>query len=216
MEGIIERGQAYKPYKENRKVPPDECHGEIKNITPGLPDQMIVSGHDGQFEYGKNYIMQNWRTYSFLHLRGMINFYLSPESRRICTLLGIEKYGFPDGFLTTSSFKDKVVSYFRYKPVPEIAIGIYILALSGFVYFFTIIGFIKLAQQREWFIIALFLLTMLYFTFLPGPLGEGRQRVPIVPVYTAIASYGLLKAFGDRGIRFALNPSARQTSAGRP
>ena len=48
MEGIIESGQAYKPYKENRKVPPDECHGEIKNITPGLPDQMIVSGHDGQ------------------------------------------------------------------------------------------------------------------------------------------------------------------------
>jgi hypothetical protein len=207
-----------KSYLEKKPFP--EAQKEVFHAAGSTPWESMPSDpykiSNAQFEYGKNYIMQNWRTYSFLHLRGMINFYLSPESRRICTLLGIEKYGFPDGFLTTSSFKDKVVSYFRYKPVPEIAIGMYIFALSGFVYFFTIIGFIKLAQQREWFIIALFLLTMLYFTFLPGPLGEGRQRVPIVPVYTAIASYGLLKAFGDRGIRFALNPSARQTSAGRP
>ena len=36
MEGIIERGQAYKPYKENRKVPPDECLVKLRISLQGF------------------------------------------------------------------------------------------------------------------------------------------------------------------------------------
>ncbi|HQA72048.1 MAG TPA: hypothetical protein PLA36_09965, partial [Deltaproteobacteria bacterium] len=65
-----------KSYLEKKPFP--EAQKEVFHAAGSTPWESMPSDpykiSNAQFEYGKNYIMQNWRTYSFLHLRGMINF----------------------------------------------------------------------------------------------------------------------------------------------
>ena len=187
---LMESFRTQRPFDEVR----EEFTRTVDKVcsSSGITNPFEISNI--QLEYANTYLKRNPLLYMLIHVRGMINLYISPDTRQISNLLGIKSYGFPDGFIAVSSFKEKVIAFFKYKPLFEISMGVYITCLSIFVYLCTLAGFFMLYQHKQWLVLILFLSTLCYFTILTGPIGYSRYKVPIIPIYTIIGAYGLYSA----------------------
>jgi 4-amino-4-deoxy-L-arabinose transferase-like glycosyltransferase len=151
-------------------------------------------------DLGLKIIRENIKQYTWLHLRGMMNIFISPDSRLISNLLGIEPYRFPDGTLLSTSLAQKIRLFFAYKPKPEIAIGLFVIVLLMCSYGGVCIAVANLIAEKRYLLLISILGVILYFSVLSGgPVGEARFRIPIIPVYLLLTGRGLNVLFsGDR------------------
>ena len=151
-------------------------------------------------DLGLKIIRENIRQYTWLHLKGMVNIFISPDSRLICNLLGIEPYRFPDGTLLSTSLIQKIRLFFSYKPKPEIAIGLFVIVLLMCSYGGVCIAVAKLIAEKRYLLLVSILGIILYFSVLSGgPVGEARFRIPIIPIYLLLTGKGLSVLFvGNR------------------
>lgn len=151
-------------------------------------------------DLGLKIIRENIRQYTWLHLRGMINIFITPDTRLISDFLGIEPYRFPDGTLLSSSLMQKIRFFFAYKPRLEIAIGLFVIVLLMCSYGAVCIAVANLLAEKRYFLLISILGVILYFSVLSGgPVGEARFRIPVIPVYLLLTGKGLSVLFaGDK------------------
>ncbi len=168
---------------------------EVQKRLMGTVDRMGITNpyekSAAQSKYALSLLGRHPVDYALVHLRGMVNMYISPDTRPICDVIGIVPSKFPDGFVVTSSLFSKIYAFFKYKSILEILIGSYIIVMSIALYLLSIAGFIILYQRKHWVILILSLATIGYFTIIAGPIGYGRLKLPIIPVYMLVAAYGL-------------------------
>jgi 4-amino-4-deoxy-L-arabinose transferase-like glycosyltransferase len=142
-------------------------------------------------DLGLKIMQENIKLYTWLHLKGMVNIFISPDSRLISNLLGIEPYRFADGTLLSTSLIQKIRLFFFYKPKPEIAIGLFVIVLLICSYSGVCIAVAKLVAEKRYLVLISILGIILYFSVLSGgPVGEARFRIPIIPIYLLLTGKG--------------------------
>ena len=138
------------------------------------------------------YILSNLGSYIPLHLKGTLNMFLGVGRADILYLLGKEVPGrdFLQGNLATKIVEELKNSKNQYFLVPLLAIR------QLFEYLFLLVGVVALLAMknaRDKKIYALLIILFIaYFTVLIGPIGYSRFRIPIVPLYLILSSYGLM------------------------
>jgi len=169
---------------------------EVQGRLMGVIDRMNISNpfekSTVQTKYAVSLMREHPIDYVLIHVRGMVNLYLSPDTRPILNLMGRKPSEFPDGFVITSSLRTKMQAFFKYKSSLEIFMGLFLILLWIVVYLCTIGGFIGLFREREWAVFIVLLGTVVYFTIIVGPIGYSRLKLPIIPVYSVVAAYFLL------------------------
>ena len=154
--------------------------------------------------YGFEVIRQNPGKYAALHMIGFLHTFVPMEYTLLYKLFGkqgVERVGKTKAIskgVISDSFRGRFASMFRtvmnerFRKFPWwfttiwfafslFQLLIYFLALRGFAHFWK--------QQKVLFLF--FLLTIIYFAILPGPVGDARFRVPIEPILVLLAGAGL-------------------------
>ncbi|TET18309.1 MAG: glycosyltransferase family 39 protein [Candidatus Cloacimonadota bacterium] len=154
--------------------------------------------------YGFEVIRKNPGRYAVLHMIGFLHTFVPMEYTFLYKLLGkqgIERVGETTAIskaVISDTFRGRFASMFRtimnerFRKFPWwfttiwfafslFQLLIYFLALRGFAHFWK--------QQKILFLF--FLLTIIYFAILPGPVGDARFRVPIEPILVLLAGAGL-------------------------
>ncbi|OQX51818.1 MAG: hypothetical protein B5M53_10270 [Candidatus Cloacimonas sp. 4484_209] len=154
--------------------------------------------------YGLKVIRRNLATYSLLHFAGFLNSFVPSEYSFLYKVMGrdrnknAEELSPVSKSIIVSSLKTKVRSSiaklveirFKKFPVWFTIIWVAICIFEFFIYFFAVKGSVYLFGVRK-NIFILFVLGILYFTLIPGPVGDPRFRVPIEPAIVLLAAAGL-------------------------
>jgi len=157
-------------------------------------------------QYGLKVIRQNPLTYAVLHAAGFIHTFLPSEYALLHKVIGKEgsrkaEEGPIVKNLIANSFRARIGSAikmlfkerFAKFPVWFSIVWLTLSVFELFVYFFAAKGFGYFARQDK-ILFLLFIFTILYFTLLPGPVGDPRFRVPVEPVIVLLAGAGFLSA----------------------
>lgn len=158
------------------------CNGPI------LRSYMDGSAVQGQTDEG--YIFRHPIEYAVIHARGIVNTLILPNTRQICNFMGWQYKAYPEGYVATSTAVDKARAYLT-KPIHEILIGLAIMIPTLTLLCLSIPGFIALYQIDRRIALVL-LVSIASLVILPGPVGDGRFRVPIMP-FVAILTAGAMK-----------------------
>ena len=152
----------------------------------------------------KEYLLENWKIYLPLHLRGMLVVFLDPGIVRICEYLGIKSKKFYVKYnVEYKNISGMIIGFFKLKPIFEILLSIPVFIYLSITYLGFAIGWIELIFKRK-FIYTISVITIIfYFTLLPGIIGQARYRIPIVPFYIIISAYGLLKILEKWNIKLS-------------
>jgi hypothetical protein len=140
-------------------------------------------------------------------INGMFHIYFNLNSENIIVKrLG----GLPEGYKARDSTKEsnlqRVANFFRSNSLSKIASGLIELILLLTNYLMFLLGWYTLARQRQYLILAILTLGVLYFAVVGGPIGEGRYRLPATPFYLLV---------GAIYIDQLLNRRAMQTEASK-
>ena len=110
----------------------------------------------------------------------------------ICNYLGLKTKSLSVEFTTTyHTLGEMTKAFFSIKPTPElmVSLGFYILLLITYGCFF--LGGIMMIRNGEYSYLLLTILLMLYFSGLPGVIGQARYRVPVIPFYLIASAIGI-------------------------
>jgi len=175
-----------KPYAEIRKAFSETAAQRgIEGSTPTFQNSSIYQ------EIALEYIFQNWKDYIPIHLRGMVLTFLDVGVIGICRYLGFDTKPLTVEFTATYGSIPKMIgAFFRIKPTSEILFSIpfYMLLIVTYAGFF--IGGVSLVSEKQYLLVSIILILMIYFSLLPGVIGQARYRVPIIPFYLIICAKG--------------------------
>ncbi|MCK4234321.1 glycosyltransferase family 39 protein, partial [candidate division WOR-3 bacterium] len=154
--------------------------------------------------YGFEIIRENLGTYVFLHSAGFLHTFIPIEYAflyKIFSSKGVSQAREADPVTKKalssilrgkfiSSIKTVFDERFRKFPFWFSIIWFSFVLFQLFIYFFAIWG-LKYFFKNSRIIFLLFLMTILYFLLIPGPVGDSRFRVPVEPVIILLAGVGI-------------------------
>jgi 4-amino-4-deoxy-L-arabinose transferase-like glycosyltransferase len=166
--------------------------------------------------YGFGVIRRNPGRYLLLHSAGVIHFFLPSEYAslyKVFSSAGLESAKSARAIgkdILVGSIKGRILSSFSKFinerlakfPVWFSVVWVAISAFQLLIYFFAVIGLRHFWKQRR-ILFFLFLITILYFAVLPGPVGDPRFRVPVEPIFAFIAGVGMWVVKAKMGQRAA-------------
>jgi len=145
-------------------------------------------------EIATNYLMRNWKYYLPLHIKGIIIIFLDPSTRNFFTMLGIKTHEswYLENHRASANIFEIMIDYFKINSVVEIVVGIFIVIFFLIVYASFFVGFFGALSERKYFILAAFLIIILYFPNLAGIMCENRYKLPVIPFYTILSANGMM------------------------
>ncbi|RJQ27183.1 hypothetical protein C4565_05640 [Candidatus Parcubacteria bacterium] len=145
-------------------------------------------------EIAVNYLSENWIKYILLHIRGMLIVFLDVGVIGIADYLDMPVQHFYVEFISKcKSIPEMIEVFFKSKPISELFISIPMVVYLLIIYSSFFIGSYFLIKKDKHKSLLLVSLVILYFVALPGVIGQARYRVPIVPFYTLVSSYGIVE-----------------------
>ncbi|MDP6683015.1 MAG: glycosyltransferase family 39 protein [Desulfobacterales bacterium] len=147
-------------------------------------------------EIAVDYLLNNINYYVPVHFRGMLLVFIDVGVIGICNYLGLKTKSLSVEFTTTyHTLGEMTKAFFSIKPTPElmVSLGFYILLLITYGCFF--LGGIMMIRNGEYSYLLLTILLMLYFSGLPGVIGQARYRVPVIPFYLIASAIGIKGVF---------------------
>jgi len=143
-----------------------------------------------------HYILNNLPDYIRLHLKGMLFVFLDVGVIGICNYLNIKTGPLTVEFTSShDNLTDMVSAIFQIKPMGEILFSMPFYMLLFGVYLCFLIGAIRMIRDKEYINLFFILTILLYFSFLPGVIGQARYRVPIIPFYIIVSAKGFWHLF---------------------
>ena len=136
------------------------------------------------------YIMQHKEMYFFTNIEGGLNMFLSLGNMGMAKTFGWTKEA-PDGTLAELS-PQRILKNFS-SNTKETVLGLVIILILALQYIGAFYGILKSVFARNFMFLTTALLTMLYFLFVTGILGNYRFKLPIVPFICILAGYGYFK-----------------------
>jgi 4-amino-4-deoxy-L-arabinose transferase-like glycosyltransferase len=128
--------------------------------------------------------------YVYLHLKGNLNSLL-PDVTSPSEILGTTVSG--KGTLAVLH-REGIVAALRHYYGPnlwQLWLASPIIFLLGLVYLFGLVGAIDLLRRRCWLAAFVLLSPPVYFLLVPGPAGQPRFRVPVIPFFCLLAGAGI-------------------------
>lgn len=141
------------------------------------------------------YIASNLRYYIPRHLMGAVNMYLNLATKEVAQHLGLPTNPLPFDFFASPGILGSVVGFFAVKSLPEIVIGLTVGLFLLVCYLAFLAGGISMVRAKQYRVLAILLLIILYFTALTGVVGLARYKQPIIPFYLPVSACGLLVAY---------------------
>lgn len=185
----VERAKTGKPYREIRKEF-SELATEKGVSNPGE----TFENFDTYNDIASDYLMNNLSYYIPLHLKGMLLVFLDVGVIGICKIFGLETKSLSVEFTASNrNIIQMVGAFLRIKPISEILFSIPFYLLLFVTYGFFFLGCYQIIINNRSEYLILVSLVVLYFTFLPGVIGQARYRIPIIPLYLLISSVGIHK-----------------------
>jgi len=143
-------------------------------------------------EISKNYIKNNFLLFSYIHVKNSVLVFLNVGTKGIMSMLRFKEIELPN--MAATGLMGNIINIIKLKTPFEIALIIFIAIFFLSIYLLTIIGIISLSQQKEFFLLILFMSFIIYFSFTLGANGNAaRFKLPIIPFYTIIASVGFVR-----------------------
>ncbi len=138
------------------------------------------------------YITSNLRYYIPRHLLGTVNMYLNLATKEVAQHLGLATTPLPFDFFASPGIRGSVLGFFAVKSLPEIVVGLTIGLFLLVCYLAFLAGGVSMLRGKQYRLLAILLLVILYFSALTGVVGLARYKQPIVPFYLLVSAHGLL------------------------
>jgi 4-amino-4-deoxy-L-arabinose transferase-like glycosyltransferase len=154
------------------------------------------------------YIKTHPQIFVLRWISGIKNTYINLSTTDIAEKLGfkhINVQGNINGVGLTKfanqTMSELVSNFFTEKSLPQIVSGFIVLALLLVNYTMFLLGVNVLIKQGQWAILALFGVSIIYFTVIVGPIGVARYKLPIEPFYLLIGGVYLDQLLSLRAAR---------------
>jgi 4-amino-4-deoxy-L-arabinose transferase-like glycosyltransferase len=122
-------------------------------------------------------------------ITGMVHTYTNLNTANIFITLGLKPTALPSGAMSASESEFKLISlFFQSKSLAEIVVGLIVMTLLLINYSMFLLGSGVLVKRRQWIILSLFVVSIMYFTATGGPIGLARFRLPIAPFYLLVGA----------------------------
>ena len=185
-------------YKTNRTF--EDVVVEFDSIA--ARNGVDLSGYSFQNEailsvLGKDYIKDNFLLYWRRHFMGMINMYVSIGTKQLADALHIRTNSARVEPFAESSVPGLMVKFFKIKSPGEITLAVYLIFFLGFNYLFAFYGIYHSIKSKEIFVY-LFIMIILYFSFLTGVVGWVRYRLPVMPIINILCGVGMMYFYDKR------------------
>ncbi len=172
----------------NKNLPFSTLQREFDGRLAGFSNQTKKA--DFAYRYVNSKIRKNFSPYVIEHLEGMLASLL-PATGDFLTLLGSKLGGGGTlGVINSEGLVAGVYHFFKNNYI-NVLVFIPFMLLLGFKYLMFLFGCI-LSFKKGGVLFTLFLLLIIiYFLLAPGAAGHPRFRVPVEPVLSLFAGYGL-------------------------
>ncbi len=132
--------------------------------------------------------------YVYLHLKSDLNNFL-PDVTDLTEILGLTVGGKGTlSILNQHGLSAAIQNYFGGNTW-ILWVFFPLIALLAFTYLADGVGVFSIIRKREWFVLAVLLLPVVYLMFVPGAASEPRFRVPAMPYFCLLAGWGVKTIF---------------------
>ncbi|QWF71699.1 GtrA family protein [Methylomonas paludis] len=184
-----------------------ETHQPAEVITAAYLAQAQALGYSGYYGHSETgsrnpfvseaiaqhiaveYIKTHPQLYASSLISGVLHTYANLGTADIIKRLGLPPTHLPgEAMFATESQFQLIATFFQSKSLPEIVAGMIVLVLLLVNYTTFLMGSYTLFRQRRLAILALFSVSIAYFTATGGTIGLARFRLPITPLYLLIGA----------------------------
>ncbi len=192
--------EAYKTGKSVEEVQKEFMEISVKQGAE-TKDYFTFKNSDIYFKIARNYIRENFLLYCNRHLMGIVNMYAGIETKHITSILTL-----PSNDLTVEQEEgpnifSRISDFFRSKTASEIIIALVVSFYLIISYLFALYAMFFLIRRKE-NIVYLFILIILYFSFVTGVIGCVRLKLPVMPFINILCAVGLFHFYEKIRTRF--------------
>lgn len=135
-----------------------------------------------------------------MHFKGAVDLFAGLATKHLASVFHIKSHQLTVNPYQKTSLFTRLIDFFQNKTKVELFIA-FVLIIYLFVnYCFFLFGTAALLQNGNIFIY-LFLLILLYFSFVNGPMGLARFRVPIMPFISLIGAVGIINVYESKFLK---------------
>jgi 4-amino-4-deoxy-L-arabinose transferase-like glycosyltransferase len=140
----------------------------------------------------KQYIKDNFGLYCKKNLLGIINMFVNLDSRFLGSFFHAGTNSID--FFSSKNILSLIKVYFQTKSLVEIIIAFFLVPFLLINYLFSLYGSILLMRKYDK-LVFLFLLIIIYFSFITGVVGVARYKLPIMPFINILCAIGLAEFY---------------------
>lgn len=184
-------------YYESKRLgqPIDTINAQFKTelIKMGWRPDMnpfLKEKYDG--ELAGKIIKAHFADYLKTHLIGTVKIHLSVGTQSLTEVLHIPAKKFSEEEKYTNGVMALVKKFFTEKTIYEILLGLFVGLFLAFVYFFAVLGVWRLIKEKQILLLLFLLGSAGYFVLISGIISYARYRLPSMPFYILLASFGLV------------------------
>lgn len=125
------------------------------------------------------------------HLIGTVKIHLSVGTHILTEVLHIPAKKFSEEEKYTNGVFTLVQKFFREKTIYEVGLGVFVGTMLALIYSFAMLGIWKLIKEKRTLLMLFLLGSAGYFTLISGIISYARYRLPSMPFYILLASFGV-------------------------
>lgn len=137
-------------------------------------------------------IKAHFADYLKMHLIGTVKIHLSVGTQSLTEVLHIPAKKFSEEEKYNNGPIALVKKFFKEKTIYEILLGLFVGVFLVFVYLFAIIGIWRMIKEKSILMLLFLLGSAGYFTLISGIISYARYRLPSMPFYILLASFGFI------------------------
>ena len=134
--------------------------------------------------------------YAKRFFNGFLFSYLNLNVFEFCNYLNLSYTPHSWGLYQNPSFYQILKNYFKGKTRNEIFISVILILWLVFSYLMAFAGIFFLIKKKHFWLLTFIMITIFYFAFLAGDVGEVRYKLPAIPFYlllSGVGFYGLIR-----------------------
>lgn len=146
--------------------------------------------YDG--ELANKIIKAHFADYLKTHLTGTVKIHLSVGTQSLTDVLHIPSKKWTEEEKYTNGVVHLVKKFFSTKTIYEILLGIFVAIFLAVVYLFAGAGVYKMIREKQILLMLFLLGSAGYFALISGIISYARYRLPSMPFYILMASFGIV------------------------
>lgn len=183
-------------------------HKPIEQVNAGFVEELKKMGwrpeanpfdkerYDG--ELADKILKAHFADYLKTHLIGTVKIHLSVGTQSLTEVLHIPAKKWTEEEKYTNGVVALVKKFFATKTIYEILLGSFVGIFLAFVYGFALVGIWRMLKEKQVLMMLFLLGSAGYFALISGIISYARYRLPSMPFYILLASWGIVYLLESR------------------